>query len=95
MRTASWRKTTMKFLKSKSGKLSTGMLNQAILGIILLVVIFLLYSELVPEAQSAGDTLNATGVPLGSLFTSSGVVFVIVMAALIILVVKSFLPGGK
>ena len=85
----------MELLKSKKGKLSTGMLNSAILGIILLVVIFQLYAELVPEAQTAGDTLNASGVPLGSLFAASGVVFVIIMAALIILIVKSFMPGGK
>jgi len=79
----------------KKGKIGTGMLNTAILGLVLVTVLFQLYAQLVPEAQSAGDTLNASGVPLGSLFTSSGVVFVIIMAALIILVVKSFMPGGK
>lgn len=84
----------MKMLKSKLGKLSTSTLNSAILGIVLLVVLFQLYAQLVPEAQAAGDTLNASGVPLGNLFTSQGVVFVIIMAALIILVVKAFMPGG-
>jgi len=79
----------------KKGKIGTGMLNTAILGLVLVTVLFQLYAQLVPEAQTAGDTLNASGVPLGSLFTSSGVVFVIIMAALIILVVKSFMPGGK
>lgn len=79
----------------KKGKLNTGVLNTAILAIILLVVLFQIYAELVPEAQTAGDTLNATGVPLGSLFVSTGVVFVIIMAALLILVVKSFMPGTK
>jgi len=79
----------------KKGKLNTGILNTAILAIILLVVLFQIYAELVPEAQTAGDALNATGVPLGSLFVSTGVVFVIIMAALLILVVKSFMPGTK
>ena len=86
----------MKLLKSKKGNLGTNVLSTAIMAIVLLVVLFLLYAELIPEAQTAGNTLNATGVPLGSLFVGSGVVFVIIMAALIILVVKAFLPkGGK
>jgi len=85
----------MKLLKSKSGKLSTSMLNDAILGIVLLVVIFKLYATLVPEAQTAGDELNASGVPLGSLFTSSGAIFIIIMVALVIVIIKAFLPSGK
>ena len=80
---------------NRKGKLNTGILNTAILAIILLVVLFQIYAELVPEAQTAGDALNETGVPLGSLFTSEGVVFVIIMAALLILVVKAFMPGTK
>ena len=79
----------------KKGKLSTGVLNSAILGIVLVTVLFLLYAELVPEAQTAGDALNAAGVPLGTLFVSAGVVFIIIMAALVILVVKAFMPSGK
>ena len=78
---------------TKKGNLSTGILNTAILALILITVLFQLYANLVPEAQTAGDDLNASGVPLGGLFTSSGVVFVIIMASLIILVVKSFLKG--
>lgn len=83
----------MELKSSKAGNLSTSLINQAILALILLVVLFLLYAELVPQAQAAGDSLNATGVPLGGLFTSQGVVFVIIMAALIILVVRAFLPS--
>lgn len=79
----------------KKGKLSTSMLNTAILAIVLLVVIFQLYSTLVPTAQAAGNSLNASGVPLGTLFQDNGVVFIIIMAALVVLVVKSFMPGGK
>lgn len=85
----------MKLLKSNKGGLSPGIINTAILGIILLVVLFELYAELMPEAMDAGDTLNAAGVPLGNLFVTGGVVFIIIMAALIILVVKAFLPSGK
>lgn len=79
----------------KKGKLQPSILQTAILALVLLVVLFELYADLVPEAQSAGNTLNDTDVPLGTLFASTGVVFVIIMAALIILVVKSFMPSGK
>jgi hypothetical protein len=87
----------MRLVKSKKGKLSTGMLNTAILAIVLLVVLFQLYAELIPEAQTAGDSLNTSlgGTTLGPLFASSGIVFVIIMAALLIVVVKSFMPGSK
>lgn len=79
----------------KRGKLTTATLNTAILGIVLIAVLFKLYASLVPEAQSAGNELNASGVPLGSLFSGGGVVFIIIMAALIVVVVKSFMPSGK
>lgn len=85
----------MKMQTSKKGALQPNILNTAILSIILLVVLFTLYSELVPEAETAGDALNASGVPLGSLFVSGGIVFLIIMAALVILVVKAFMPGNK
>jgi hypothetical protein len=75
--------------------MDTKTIDKAIMGIILLVVLFLLYAELIPTAQTAGDSLNASGVPLGSLFTSGGVVFVIIMASLIVLVVRKFSAGKK
>lgn len=75
--------------------ITTGAISTAILSIVLLVVLFQLYADLVPTAQAAGDSLNASGVPLGSLFVSSGIVFLVIMAALIILVVKAFMPSGK
>ena len=81
-------------MKNKKGQIS-GRVTSAVEAIILIVVLFLLFADLVPEVQSAGDSLNASGVPLGSLFVGSGIVFVIIMAALVILVVRSFLPGGK
>lgn len=77
---------------NKTGKLTTGSLNSAIIGIVLLVVLFKLYASLVPEAQSAGDELNDSGVPLGSLFTSNGVIFIIMMVGLVVVVVKSVMP---
>lgn len=77
----------MKF--NKKGAINKNTLETAFYTIVLLVVIFKGYAALVPEAQSAGDELNASGVPLGSLFTSNGVVFLIIMAALVISVIRS------
>ena len=45
-------------------KISTGVLNTAILGIVLLVVLFQLYAQLVPEAQASGDSLNNISVSI-------------------------------
>jgi len=77
----------------KIGKagLDQGFLQKAIIGIILFVVIVELYAVLVPTAQTSGTTLSNSGVPLGSLFGSGGVVFVIIMAALVIAVIFSFM----
>lgn len=79
----------------RKGNLSTGLISKAILGIILLVVLFKLYAVLIPEAETAGDELNASGVPFGTLFIGGGLIFIIIMVALLIVVVKGFLPGSK
>lgn len=112
-------------LKNKA-QLKSNILQTAILGLVLLVVLFQLYSELVPEAQGAGNTLGDAArcseaggffntsqsacltnsspegltqsfdaIPLAGLLSGTGVVFVIIMAALVVLVVRSFLKGDK
>ena len=116
--------------KNKKGKLGVNTLNSAILVIVVLVVLFAAYAAIIPEAQTAGDSLNdsnrcesvscfynatrtttactannatagdtvicgtqANSIPLGGLFSGTGVVFVIVMAALLIIVVKGFMKA--
>ena len=83
----------MKF--NKKGKISEKTLETGFYTIVLLVVIFKAYAVLVPEAQTAGDELNASGVPLGGLFSSDGVVFLIIMAALILVIVRSVMGKKK
>ena len=119
---------------NKKGKLGTNTLNTVVLAIVILVVLFASYAAIIPEAQTAGNSLNesnqctragcffnasgdTTGVncytangstsdtacsvdgfeniPLSGLFSGTGVVFVIVMAALLILVVKGFMSSNK
>lgn len=79
----------------KAGKLGTGTISAMILGLVLVVVLFQMAATLVPEAQTAGDTLNESGVPLGGLFVSGGVIFIIIMAGLLLVVVNHFIKGGR
>ena len=96
--------------------------QKSILVLVTIVLIFAIYSAVVPEAQSSGDLLgdattcghywNSTSevcqlnstdataqdynsIPLNSLFSSSGLVFVIVMVALLIMIVRGLLKGKK
>lgn len=107
----------------KRGQLKSSIIITAVFAIVILVVLFNIYSELVPEAQASGDSLgdatlcsqaggffntsqsaclNGTSpadtgavgfssIPLSGILSGSGVVFVIIMAALIIIVIRGFL----
>jgi len=88
------------------------------------VILFSVYSELVPEAQDAGTQLNDTNtcktagctwnetsggscynalngscdynrVPLNSLFGTGGIIFLIIMVALLITIVLKIMPKKK
>jgi len=91
---ANLKKYLKKLEKSKKG-ISENYIQGIIIGLVLVVVLFLLLAELVPEAQTAGDALNTSGVPLGSLFASDGVVFVIIMAGILLVVIFAFLKFKK
>ena len=83
----------MKFMNKKAQISSR--VTSAVEAIILIVVLFLLFADLVPEAQSAGNSLNASGVPLGTLFTGSGVVILLVMVGLLLTVLSVVLPRRR
>ena len=53
-----------------------------------ITVLFLVVAELYPTAGDAGDDLNESGFPLGSLFVTGGVVFIVVAAAILMGVLK-------
>lgn len=110
-------------MKLRKGVLKPGVIQAAVLAIVILVILFTAYSEIIPEAQTAGDSfgdvarcadsggvfnvtqgacLNGTSpadtgvvgftpTPLSTLFSGTGVVFLIVMAALLVLVVRAYL----
>lgn len=63
--------------------------------VITLVITLYLAAALLPEAQTAGQDLNATGLPLAGLFGSGGVIFVVIMAALVIGILTLLGIGSK
>ena len=65
------------------------------ISVILIVVLFMLYSELVPEVQTAGDTLNSTGIPLGSLFDRNGIIIILIMTGLVVTIITVALRKDK
>lgn len=74
--------------------LTVGFIKTAIIAMILLVVMFQVYATLIPTAQEAGDELNASGAPLGNFFVSTGVIWLLIMAALVFVVITAFWPKG-
>lgn len=74
---------------NKKGSIGAGTVEKYTYVFIILVVLFLVVAELLPEAQTAGDSINSTGAPLAGLFDSDGVVWVIIMGGLVLLVLKT------
>ncbi|KKN07610.1 hypothetical protein LCGC14_1065170 [marine sediment metagenome] len=68
-----------------------GTVNKFTNFIIGIAVLFFVAAALVPEAQTAGNSLNASGLPLGTLFVSGGVVFILIAVALLNAAIKG--PG--
>ena len=63
-------------------------------GVIGLVILFTVAAELYPELDTAGDTLNASGIPLGSIFADT-ILGLIVAAALVYTALRHFGVVGK
>ncbi len=77
-------------LKSKKAQIA-GNVDKFTNFIIGIAVLFFVAAALVPEAQTAGNELNASGLPLGSLFVGTGVVFIIIAVVLLKAAMKG--PG--
>lgn len=64
-------------------------IDKLVYGLLGLVVLFNLLAVLIPDVGTAGDTLNSSGAPLGSLFVTGGIVSLIIMAGVLTKVFKS------
>jgi len=67
--------------------MNSGIINSAVLGLILIAVLFELAAVLIPQAQTSAETLCDSGIPLASIFQSDGVIILVLVAALILVVV--------
>jgi len=85
----------MLFRKNKKGSLGVSSLKNVILGLVMVSILFQVAAVMIPDAQDAGDTLNATGVPLGSLIAGGGIIFTIIMLGLFLVVFNHFMTKGK
>lgn len=68
----------------------------AVVGVIVvIIVIFQLVGNSASTLTDAADNISGSGLPLASLFTSTGVVLLIFMAGILIAVVRIALKMGK
>lgn len=67
----------------------------AIITLIIITIIFNYSSVLIPEAQRAGDNINQSVGVLGGLFVGSSIIFLIVVVACFVLVMRIILTQRK
>ncbi len=85
----------MNMLKNNTGKFQTGTVDKYIYFFLMIVVLFKVVAQLLPEAQSAGDELANTSAPLSSFFAGDGIIFLIIMVGLVVLVIRSATGSKK
>lgn len=64
-------------------------------GIITLIVLFNVFVVAIPELNTAGDALNATGVPFGNFFVSNGLIVLLAMIGLVVTAIGIFRLKSK
>lgn len=80
----------MQMIDSKKGEAGHGhilkLVETAIVGVIGIVILFKVVASLFPTLVSAGNELNASGLPLGSLFAGSNAVLFLILAVVLVIV---------
>ena len=67
----------------------------SIVAILVMIILYSIFTIMIPEAQTAGNTLNASGVPLGTLFTGNGIMILLIMVGLLLTLLIAALPSSK
>lgn len=75
----------------KINSLVTGVVT----GIIGIIIIFLLVGNTAGSITDASDNISTSGLPLASLFNSSGVVLLVFMAGIMLAVIGIAMGFGK
>lgn len=83
-----------KLISSKRGVLNVAVLRTTIITFLLVVILFKFVAQLFPQAASAGDELQASGLPFGEFFQGDGIIWLAFAAGLVILLVFQFIPSG-
>ena len=65
------------------------------LSLLIIIIVLNVYAETTPILATAGNDLNATGVPLGANFDENGVVLLIVMLSLALFIIIGLLRQGE
>lgn len=66
-----------------------------IFGILAIIIVMQLFGGTAQEIANAGTNVSATGLPLSSLFSSSGLVMLIIVVGVLIAVIGLALRGVK
>lgn len=82
-------------MKANKHVIDSKTIEKYILAFVFIVVFFQIVANLYPTMVTSGATLNASGLPLGELFTSGGAIWYLLAVAIVILVYKSFQQSGK
>jgi len=72
-----------------------GLAIGAIMGIIGIIVVMQLFAAVAPDLQAAGNNLSATSLPLAGLFSSTGIVMLIVVVGILVTVIGLSLKAGR
>ena len=67
----------------------------AIMSIIAVIVVMQLFAATAPDLQAAGNNLSATTLPLSNLFSSTGIVMLIIVVGILVTVIGLSLKAGK
>ena len=65
--------------------------NATVGAVVGLMVLFLVVAELYPEFSTAGDSLNESGIPLGSFFVGGGIITLLLAVGLFYIAYRHFM----
>lgn len=82
-------------MKKKGGVSLQGIIGGVIGLIVLIIVSFLIVGNTAGDITNAADNISGSGLPLASLYSSSGVVLLVFMAGLMITLITVSLTMGK
>lgn len=80
----------MNMKASKKASINSATVTTWVAVIIGVVVLFQVIAALFPTLLTAGNTLNESGFPLGSLFVTGGAIWYVMAAGLIYLIFRAF-----